>query len=307
MKKILLAAILIFSLCAFSFGLKFAHDINFGSKGDGDGQFQYVEDFAFDINGNLLVTDATNSNVQVFNPATGKFISKFGTKGTGKNDGTLDKPEGIAVDKSGNIYVMDYNTGFIKKYDKNYKWLKSAGAYGKNDGENMMSEFADVVNGFLYFAEAGNSRVNVYDLELNFKFLFGGMGANPGQMLKPEASKGDSAGNIWVCDLGNNRIQKFSKDGKFLFQFGKKGAGKGEFDKPTGIALDKNDNIYVGEVNNNRVQVFDKNGNFLTMFGTGGAADDQFGNVHGLIVDKRGYVFVADTANNRVSVWKPVM
>lgn len=54
---------------------------SWGSKGTGDGQFQYVEDFAVDAKGNILATDALNSNIQVFSP-DGVFITKFGTKGT---------------------------------------------------------------------------------------------------------------------------------------------------------------------------------------------------------------------------------
>ena len=54
-------------------------DRMWGTKGTGDGQFQYVEDFAFDKNGYLLATDALNANVQVFSK-DGKFITKFGKK-----------------------------------------------------------------------------------------------------------------------------------------------------------------------------------------------------------------------------------
>ena len=114
-------------------GAKFEHVMDIGAKGTGDGQFNYVEDFAFDSNGNLLATDAVNATVQVFNPKTGGFIGKFG--GKGDEDHQLEKPEGIAVDPDGNIFVADYNTGYVKKYDKNHKWLLTFSDFGKAPGE----------------------------------------------------------------------------------------------------------------------------------------------------------------------------
>ena len=96
-------------------GLKFEHVMNIGSEGFGEGQFKYVEDFAFSKDGHLLATDASHAWVQVFDKTTGKFLTRFGGKGDG--DHQLDKPEGIAVDPDGNVFVADYSTGFIKKYD----------------------------------------------------------------------------------------------------------------------------------------------------------------------------------------------
>ena len=60
-----------------------------GSEGSGDGQFLYIESFAFDGQGRLLVTDALRSDVQVFTP-DGRFITKFG--GKGKHMGNLVNP-----------------------------------------------------------------------------------------------------------------------------------------------------------------------------------------------------------------------
>lgn len=56
----------------------------FGSEGSGKGQFSYVEDFAFDQYGNVLITDALNANVQVFKP-DGTYITMFGGRGEKKD------------------------------------------------------------------------------------------------------------------------------------------------------------------------------------------------------------------------------
>jgi hypothetical protein len=66
-----------------------------GTEGTADGQFQYVEDFDFDVEGNLLATDALKKDVQVFS-RDGRFLDKFGPEETG--EAALEKPEGIAVD-----------------------------------------------------------------------------------------------------------------------------------------------------------------------------------------------------------------
>lgn len=85
--------------------LRFEHVMSIGGEGTGAGQFKYVEDLAFTRDGKLLVTDAVHAWVQVFDPATGKYLARFG--GKGEDDANLDKPEGIAVAPDGSVFVAD--------------------------------------------------------------------------------------------------------------------------------------------------------------------------------------------------------
>lgn len=300
----LLVLFVIFGMCSAAAAMTFNHVMNIGTKGDGEGQFNYIEDFAFDSNGHLLATDAAHAYVQVFDKTTGKFIARFGGKGDA--DKNLEKPEGISVAPDGRIFVADYTTGYVKVYDKSYKWIKTFSEYGTEPGQNIKSEFTDIRDGLYYMPEAGNHRVSVWDLEGNFKFTFGGQGAENGKMNNPEASKFNSAGELYIADLKNDRIQIFTKDGKFVKTFGITGSGPGEFKSPAGLSFDKNDNVYVAEIGNDRVQVSDKDGKFITSWGKKGSGNGEFGNLHGLIVDRTtGWVYVADTANNRIQVFKP--
>lgn|GEM_PF-4180400 len=73
----------------------FEHVMTFGSKGTGDGQFNYPKDFDLTADKKyILVTDTVKANVQAFDRTTGKFVSKFGGKGDANHQ--LDKPEGIS-------------------------------------------------------------------------------------------------------------------------------------------------------------------------------------------------------------------
>lgn len=284
--------------------LNFQHVMDIGAEGSGPGQFKYVEDFAFGKNGELLITDASHAYVQAIDPRTGIFIGRLGGKGDG--EANLEKPEGIAVDGVGNIFVADYASGFVKKYDNSYKWLITFSGYGSKQGETMKSEFMDIRDGRLYVPDAGNNRVNVFDPDGKSLFDFGGPGTEPGKFASPEAAKFDSRGRLFVSDLKNDRIQVFDTEGKLLTVFGRSGERSGEFRAPAGLAFDRDDNLYVTEIGNNRVQVFDKTGKFLTMWGRKGTAAGEFDNPHGIIIDHgTGYVYVADTSNHRVQVFRP--
>jgi DNA-binding beta-propeller fold protein YncE len=283
----------------------FEHVMNIGADGTGKGQFKYVEDFAFSKDGHLLVTDAALAAVQVFDKS-GNYLGRFG--GKGNDDRNFDKPEGIAVDPDGNIFVADYISGYIKKFDASYRWLKTFSEYGAGKGQNIKSEFMTIGHDRLYLAEAGNHRIDVFDLDGNFLFDFGGPGTEPGKFNTPESVEICGDGNLYVTDLKNDRIQVFDKDGRPLWHWGRSGSAPGEFKSPAGLACDGSDNVYVTEIGNNRVQVFDKSGRFLTSFGRAGSGSGEFGNLHGIIVDKpTGTVYVADTANSRVQVFRPVL
>jgi DNA-binding beta-propeller fold protein YncE len=290
------------SSAAAAANLNFEHVMNIGAAGNGPGQFQYVEDFAFSKDGHLLATDASHGYVQAFDKASGKFIARFG--GKGDDDANLEKPEGIAVDPDGNIYVADYTSGFIKKYAADFKWLKTFSGYGNERGQTIEAEFMDIRNGRLYVPDVGNARVNVFSLDGQPITDFGNKGAET--LINPEAAKFNGAGELYVSDLKNDRVVVFDADGKFLRSVGKSGAGAGELKAPAGIAFDRDDNLYVAELGNDRIQVFDKAGRSIAMWGKKGPGDGEFGNVHGIIVDKAsGFIYVADTANKRIQVFQP--
>jgi DNA-binding beta-propeller fold protein YncE len=297
------AAAIVVPMAVRAEALQFEYVASFGTQGLAEGQFEYVEDFAFTKAGELLVTDAGHAWVQAFNAKTGAFLARFGGKGEG--DANLEKPEGIAVDGDGNVFVADYTTGFIVKYDADFKHVLTFSGYGAAKGQNMKSEFMEVSGDRLYMADAGNHRVDVFDVSGRSLFAFGGPGAEPGQLNSPEAAKIGKDGNIYVADLRNDRVQVFDPEGHFLRTWGKTGNGEGEFKSPSGLAIDRDGNVYVAEIGNDRVQVFDMHGTFLGKWGRKGSGQGEFGNLHGLAVDKAsGLIYVADTANHRVQVFR---
>jgi DNA-binding beta-propeller fold protein YncE len=283
----------------------FEHVLSFGSKGGGDGQFHFVEDFDLTSDGKrLLVTDAVNSNVQAFDKRTGKFVAKLG--GRGDADNLLEKPEGISVAPDGRIFVADFTTGYVKIYSKDFRWLRTFSEYGSAPGDNIKSKFTSIFKGKYYMPEAGNDRISVWDLNGKFLFTFGKTGSADGELIAPSAVKVNSKGVLYVADLKNDRIQAFDKDGRFIGKWGYTGVGDGQFRAPSGIGIDRHDNVYVTEIGNDRVQVFDEHGKFITKFGKRGAEDGEFNNLRGCMVDKAtGWVYLADTENHRVQVFKP--
>jgi tripartite motif-containing protein 71 len=97
----------------------FDKDFNFkrqwGSFGNGSGQFSGTipgidyyekEDLVF-------VADKRSTNFQVFDE-NGKFISKFGSKG--KQDGQFNRPEDLAIDPEGKVFIADTSNSRIQVF-----------------------------------------------------------------------------------------------------------------------------------------------------------------------------------------------
>lgn len=68
----------------------------------------------------------------------------------------------------------------------------------------------------LYVTDRDNGRIQVYDPEGNFLFVFGEEGSGPGQLQDPIQTAFDKEGRLWVCDSANHRLQVFTADGKPL-------------------------------------------------------------------------------------------
>ena len=81
------------------------HLATIGSKGEQPHQFGRPTFICIDSNDIIYVTDRIKRQVMMFT-TLGKFLGSF----VGKSEGHLLNPHGLAVDKSGNIYVCDGST-----------------------------------------------------------------------------------------------------------------------------------------------------------------------------------------------------
>jgi tripartite motif-containing protein 71 len=205
-----------------------------------------------------------NNNAQTAN-ASYVFQKMWGTKGTG--NGQFKFPTGVAVDSSGNVFVVDRGNDRIQKFR-----LASPCPTGTTQ----------VVAGVCFVKKWGTQ------------------GTGNGQFYEPWGVAVDSSGNVFVTEYLNHRVQKFNNNGGFIRKWGTPGTGNGQFDSPTGVAVDHSGNVFVADSENDRVQKFNNNGGFIRKWGTPGTGTSQFNWTQGIGIDSSGNVFVADVYNSRV-------
>jgi hypothetical protein len=213
-------------------------------------------------------------------------------------------------------------------------------SYNTGRGELLYPRFCKIYNNSLYVVEEGNSRVQIFDLSLNYiSQLTVGIAigdfvlntttgryyviAHPtgrvydannnllftiSGLSYPRAMAIDSTGNIYISE--GFRIKKFDPSGNSLGDFmNNQGSGDGQISNATTMTFDTSGNFWVTDegpylsVNNHRVQKFTSTGTFITKFGSGGTGNGQFRTPNGLAFDSSGNVYVGDYQNDRVQVF----
>jgi DNA-binding beta-propeller fold protein YncE len=226
------------------------------------------------------------------------FSFKWGSQGNG--DGQFDRPVGIAIDSSGNVYVTDQNNNRVQKFDRDGNFLTKWGSFGNLDGQfsaprGIAIDFDD----FVSVADWGNNRIQKFDSSGNFITKWGSTGNDSGEFNNPYGIATDSGAYAYVTDFFNDRVQKFNTVGLPLLKWGSTGNGDGQFNNPRAIAVDFFDDIYVSDASD-RVQKFDTSGNFLSSWGTAGTGNGQFLDPMGIAFESSGDDFISDWGNSRV-------
>jgi DNA-binding beta-propeller fold protein YncE len=271
----------------------------FGVEGVGGGQYEGIASngiagIAANSSGDVYVTGS--DRVQEFSP-TGEFLRQWGSPGSG--NGQFLFPYGIAVDSSGNVWVLDTFNYRVQEFSATGAYLGQFGSRGTENGQLGWASGLAFSGGNLYVADS--SRIQEFSASGAYLGQFGSRGTENGQ-LGWASGLAFSGGNLYVAD--SSRIQEFSTAGTYLAQFGDSGSGNGQFHGLGGIASDPTTgDLYVSDTYNDRVQVFTPAGVFITVFGSGGSGNGQFSAPRGVAVNSSGTDYVADTGNNRVQEW----
>ena len=133
-----------------------------GTRGTGDGEFNYPTHIWIDLSGNVYIVDSMNFRVQIFNQ-DGDFISSFGR--IGDSTGFFARPKGIATDSRGNIYIADALFHAVQVFDTNGNLLHYFGSQGHDRGQFWMPAglFIDDDDN-IYVTDSYNTRIQIFRL-----------------------------------------------------------------------------------------------------------------------------------------------
>ena len=246
----------------------------------------------------------------------------WGTIGT--EPGQFNHPRGVAVDRDGNVYVVDSDNHRVQVFDANGTFLRAWGSQcnlaselgcADLDGDGPMAygdgQFQEPWgitvsdDGRVYVADTWNHRIQVFDRDGTFLTQWGTYGQTDSAatlLYGPRDIAVDALGRVFVTDTGNKRVTVFDQDGNYLGQWGSEGILPGYFSEPVGI--DQFDgNLYVADTWNQRIQVFDSDFVFLREWPVEAWYGESVVNKPYLAVDGEGRVYITDPEGYRVAVF----
>jgi DNA-binding beta-propeller fold protein YncE len=242
----------------------------------------------------------------------------------GEEIGQFNHPRGVAVDRDGNVYVVDSDNHRIQVFDGNGAFLRVWGSqcnlaegHGCADldgdgpmayGDGQFQEPWGITvsdDGRVYVADTWNHRIQVFDREGTFLSKWGTYGQTDSAetlLYGPRDIAVDALGRVFVTDTGNKRVAVFDRDGNYLDQWGSEGILPGSFSEPVGIDQFSGD-LYVADTWNQRVQVFDSDFGFLGEWPVEAWYGESVVNKPYLAVDGEGRVYITDPEGYRVAVF----
>ena len=236
----------------------------------------------------------------------------------------LNFPFGLAVDKSGALYIADGLNNRVRKVSGGVITTVAGNGTAGFAGDNAAATSAQLNNptgvavdssGNLYIADSGNNLVRKVANGTITTFAgnnsagagYSGDGgtATNGQLNNPVGVAVDASGNVYIADAGNNAVRQVGGGNIITAAVG--------FTHPDGVAIDSSGNLYVADTVARRIVKY-SGGVYTTVAGTGQPAfggDDGPGPLAslnapmGLAVDASGNVYIADTLNGRIRKLTP--
>jgi len=158
-------------------------------------------------NNRLYVADARRHEILVYD-ANGQLNFSFG--GRGAENGRLNFPTNIAVDREGKVYVTDSLNFRVQIFQPDGTFLAKFGRLGDALGDIPRPKGIGVDSeGHIYLVEGLYDVVNVFNQQGHLLLSFGNPGAGRGEFWLATGLFVDGKDRIYVADSYNSRVQVF--------------------------------------------------------------------------------------------------
>jgi sugar lactone lactonase YvrE len=242
---------------------------------------------AFDAMGNMYIADQGNQRIRKVN--TSGIISTIAGNGTQSFSGdggqataaTLNNPQNLCIDASGNLYIADKDNNRIRR-------VSPSGIITTVAGNGIHGYSGD------------------------------GIAATASQLSGPYNMSFDAVGNMYIADCYNYRIRKVNTAGIIstvagngLGNYSGDGgaATSAELYWPAGVIFDGGGNMYISDFGTDRIRMVNTAGIISTIAGNGTwayagdgglATAAELNGPYSITFDASGNLYIADILNNRI-------
>ena len=262
-------------------------------------------------------------------------IGGYGGDGFSSTGATFNSPQDVALDKSGNVYIVDFNNYRVRKIKKSTGMIQTFagnGTYGYT-GDNTDATTAELCprgvaadfRGNVFISDAVHHvirRVNTLGIISTYAgtgaagYTRDGFAATTAKLNTPFGITCDKSGNLYIADAGNHAIRMVDTFGVISTVAGTGLPGlpasgipaiSTPLDSPYAVAVSGKGELFIADHQNNVVRKVDLLGDIYTFAGTGvvGYAGDgglavaaSLNYPKGVAVDSEGNVYIADSYNN---------
>ncbi len=218
-------------------------------------------------------------NLLIIDTIAGNGMSGYSGDEGPATEAKIRKPNGLALDSAGNLYIADVWNNCVRKVDTKGIITTVAG----NGQSGYSGDGGPATQAKLYYP---------YGLAI------------------------DNDGNLYIADSNNNRIRKVDTNGIITTSAGTGitiyngdgiPANQANLYRPYGLTVDKENNIYIAETYNHRIRKVDTGGIITTVAGNGiggysgdggGAIESQIDTPYEVTVDSSGNLYIADSYND---------
>ena len=213
----------------------------------------------------------------------------------------LNSPWGVAVNKRGEIIVVENTANCVSIFSRAGERIRSFGSKGRGIGQfNRPRGVAVDDDGHILVTDSENDRIQKFTEDGNFITSVGSKGEHQLQFNTPTGIAIHPINkHIYVTESLNHRVQILNPDLTPHSMFGSKGSDKGQFNQPRGMAFDSAGNVYIGEDRSQtRIQVFSAKGDHLRWLG-----HNTLNSPHDITIDSNDTIYVCDTDKHRIRIF----